>query len=375
MSMTLQQTFQTIQKAIDAIPLNEFLLSVENQSHRSDKVMQIIQDHSRGFESCERIREEFLGLGPLTELIRDEQITEILVNGPFSIWYEKRGQLHRHEDQFWSELTYRNALEKIGTEAQVQITLEHPCVDGSFRDFRLSLIDSSLTRKGHHLSLRRHPTNPWTFEKLQSSGWCSKEWGDLFAKLMREKKNMLVIGSTGSGKTSVLNSLLQLIDENQRVVAIEDTSEVALPNSASMKLLTREEGNGVLPPIDQAQLVKRSLRLRPDRIVMGEVRGSEAKDFLMALATGHRGSLGTLHANDPQQALIRLEMLIQMGAPHWSLTAIRRLIQLSLDVIVVTEKNAEGERRLVGVYQLSSLEDQGFLVDPLEPTTIPDRQI
>lgn len=368
MSAALQQTFQSIQAAIDAIPLNEFLLSVESQNHRSEKVLQIIEEQSRDSQTSERIREEFLGLGPLRTLIEDEGITEILVNGPFSIWFERGGQLHQHADQFWSELTYRNALEKICAEAQVQITLENPCVDGSFRDFRLSLIDSSLTKKGNHLSLRRHPANPWTFKKLQNSGWCSEDWGDLFRRMIGEKKNLLVIGTTGSGKTSVLNSLLQLVEENQRIVAIEDTAEVVLPNSASMKLLTREEGNGVLSPIDQGQLVKRALRLRPDRIVMGEIRGAEAKDFLMALATGHRGCLGTLHAQDPQQALIRLEMLIQMGAPQWSLMAIRRLIQLSLDAIVVTGKNAAGERRLRGVYQLSSLEDNGFLVDSLEPT-------
>jgi len=134
-----------------------------------------------------------------------------------------------------------------------------------------------------------------------------------------------------------------------------------------MKLLTREDPHGILPAIDQTQLVKRSLRLRPDRIVMGEVRGSEAKDFLMAMATGHSGSFGTLHAQDASQALIRLEMLIQMGAPQWSLTAIRRLIQLSLDYIIITGRAATGERQLKGVFRLCSLEDQGFLVEQVDP--------
>jgi pilus assembly protein CpaF len=165
----------------------------------------------------------------------------------------------------------------------------------------------------------------------------------------------------------VLNSLLDLLPENERVVVIEDSSEIALSNKASMKLLTREDPHGILPAIDQTQLVKRSLRLRPDRIVMGEVRGSEAKDFLMAMATGHSGSFGTLHAQDANQALIRLEMLIQMGAPQWSLTAIRRLIQLSLDYIIITGRATTGERQLKGVYRLCSLEDQGFLVEQVDP--------
>jgi len=131
-----------------------------------------------------------------------------------------------------------------------------------------------------------------------------------------------------------------------------------------MRLVTREDPQGVLPPVDQMQLVRRTLRLRPDRIVMGEVRGAEAKDFLMALATGHGGSFGTLHAQDASQALLRLEMLIQMGAPQWGLQAIRRLIQLSLDYVIVAEKNKAGNRHLKGIYRLCSLEDNGFLLEP-----------
>lgn len=363
----LREVFQKIQASIDDLPLNEFLLS-EDREQRSQKVVQIIERYAHGKPEAERIREEFLGLGPLSRLIADEEITEILVNGPQSVWFEKSGRLQRIDDGFWSDLTYRNALERICAEARVQLTLEHPCSDGSFRSFRLSLIEDSLTRQGHHLSLRRHPANPWTLEKLAAAGWCEGKWLPVLSRLVEQKKNILVVGATGSGKTSILNSLLQLVPSNERVIAIEDTPEIALPNAASMKLLTREEGSGLLAPISQNQLVKRSLRLRPDRIAMGEIRGDEAKDFLMALATGHRGCIGTLHAQDPHQALIRLEMLIQMGAPHWSLTAIRRLVQLSLDVIVVTEKNAQSaSRRLRGVYQLSSLEDQGFLIDSLEP--------
>ncbi|RYZ78974.1 MAG: CpaF family protein, partial [Proteobacteria bacterium] len=166
--------------------------------------------------------------------------------------------------------------------------------------------------------------------------------------------------------TSLINALLQTIPSNERAVVIEDTPEIELPNTSSMKLITREDPQGILKSIDQGQLLKHSLRLRPDRIVMGEIRGGEAKDLLMALATGHGGSFGTLHASDARQALIRLEMLIQMGAPQWNLPAVRRLIHLSLDYILVVEKNAEGKRQFQGIYKICSLEENGFLIEKVQ---------
>jgi pilus assembly protein CpaF len=256
-------------------------------------------------------------------------------------------------------------MDRLCQEAHTHLTVENPFSEGRFQDFRVTLIGTELTGTHLHLSLRRHPKNPWTFQKLHENGWCSAHTLPLFQKIIAERKNFLVIGPTGSGKTSVLNSFLGLLDEKERVVVIEDTSEIALPNKASMKLLTRDDPQGILSSIDQTQLLKRSLRLRPDRLVMGEVRGAEAKDFLMALATGHAGSFGTLHAQTAAQALIRLEMLIQMGAAQWGLSAIRRLIQLSLDYVIVAGRSPHGQRELQGIYRLCSLEDHGFLLEPV----------
>jgi pilus assembly protein CpaF len=367
MNSDLLSQYQSIQKKIQNLPLNELLLSPDEESHlRSKKIDQLIDHETAQLDTIlsQRLKDEFYNWGPLCNLMDDEAITEILVNGPTNIWFEKNGRLQQHQDSFLSDLSYRNCIERLSQAAKCFITVEHPSADSSFGDFRLSLIGADLTQSHPHLSLRRHPKNPWTFEKLKSHDWCTQDDLELFKSLIAEKKNFLVVGSTGSGKTSVLNSLLDLLPENERVVVIEDTSEIALSNSASMKLLTREDPQGILPSIDQTQLVKRSLRLRPDRLVMGEVRGAEAKDFLMALATGHAGSFGTLHAQDAAQALIRLEMLIQMGAPQWNLTAIRRLIQLSLDYILVVGREPSGLRIFKGAYRLCSLEDHGFLVEP-----------
>lgn len=366
MTPNLRLILDAIHKEILALPLDEFLLTVdEEQRHRAQQIAQIISRHTEQVEADirERIHHELTGWGPIHSLLQDETVTEILLNGPSSIWFEKEGCLHALPDMFYSRLSYRNFVDRLCHQAQVHVTQEHPCADGRFEDFRLSLIGDPLTHTEPHLSLRRHPKNPWTVERLNQAGWCEDDDMALLEKLVSEKKNFIIIGTTGSGKTSILNALLSLLPPQERALVIEDTPEISLPNLASMKLLTREDTQGVLPPIDQTQLVKRALRLRPDRIVMGEVRGSEAKDFLMALATGHSGSFGTLHARDPQQALLRLEMLIQMGAPQWNLTAIRRLIQLSLDYVVVTEKSPAGQRRFAGLWKICSLEETGFLVE------------
>ncbi|UOF00955.1 CpaF family protein [Bdellovibrio reynosensis] len=369
MNQTAAELYSLIQEDIQKIPYNEFLLTPDEQNNlRSQKVDHIFRQRTADTDpvSQKRILAEYYSWGPLEDLIDDESITEIIINGPGSIWLEKQGRLQPHGDFFFSDLSYRNFIERLCQHAQVHITKEHPSADGNFKNFRLSLIGEDLTHCDVHLSLRRHPKNPWNFEKLNAKGWCSSSSVDFFKSLIENRKNFLVIGPTGAGKTSVLNSFLKLLPENERAVVLEDTSEIVLPNSASMKLLTRDDPHGILPNIDQNHLVKKALRLRPDRIIMGEIRGAEAKDFLMAMATGHAGSFGTLHAQDAGQALIRLEMLIQMGAPQWSLTAIRRLIQLSIDYIIVTGKLPSGERTFKGAYRLCSLEEHGFLLEPEE---------
>jgi pilus assembly protein CpaF len=316
-------------------------------------------------ETRTRLLAEYFTYGPLDVLLADESITEILVNGPASIWFEKMGRLQKHEDLFLSDSSYNNTLHRLCEKSQCQSTVEHPAATGFFDEFRLTLVRQELTRNHHHLSLRRHPKNPWTLERLQECEWASHSEIETLRELMKRQQNFLIVGSTGSGKTSLINALLQTLSPNERAIVIEDTPEIELPNPSCMKMVTREDPQGVLKNISQSDLLRHSLRLRPDRIVMGEIRGAEAKDLLMALATGHGGSFGTLHASDPRQALIRLEMLIQMGAPQWNLQAVRRLIHLSLDCILVVEKTPEGKRKFQGTYKICSLEENGFLVEKL----------
>ncbi len=335
---------------------------------RSERISQLIRSRILKLDECSRARilAEFEGMGPLALLLADTEITEIMVNGPERIWFEKEGQLFPLEDRFVSDLSYRNFSHRILAESHVVLTSETPTGQGQFRHFRLHVIGAELTKSHTHFCLRRHPENPWTFERLSASGWGREAQLNALRAVVNSRANFLVVGATGSGKTSVINACMQSLPESERCVLIEDTLELKVPNTASMRLLTREDPNGILKKVDQAELVRNSLRLRPDRIVMGEMRGEEAKDFLMALSTGHAGSFGSLHAASAAQALIRLEMLIQLGAPHWSLLAIRRLIQMSLQAIIVVRKNSQGKRDLEGIYKLSSLEESGLLLERVQ---------
>lgn len=341
----------------------------DNEAHfrtqSSEKFRNAIEESLKpeSQEIKDRIFSEYFSYGPLEKLFADQNITEILVNGPKAIWFERDGNLHKEKDSFLSDSTFLNCFHRISEKALCQSNIENPTATGQFDNFRLTIIRQELTKSHHHLSFRRHPKNPWTFASLLENSWAAPQDIENLERIMQMKKNFLIVGSTGSGKTSLINALLQTLSENERAVIIEDTPEIELPNSSCMKLITRHDSNGILKEVDQAQLLRHSLRLRPDRIIMGEIRGSEAKDLLMALATGHGGSFGSLHAADPRQALIRLEMLIQMGAPQWNIQAIRRLIQLSIDYVIVVEKSSNGNRRFEGVYKLCSLEENGFLIE------------
>lgn len=308
-----------------------------------------------------RLWQEFTGLGPLVSLIEDRSLKEILVNGHESLWIERQNGLELFHDRFLSEVTLQNFVHRLSAECAFNVNLQFPFGDADWRGFRAHLIRPPLS-EGWRLSLRGRPPAPWTLNRLMATGWASSESVRVLREWLKERRNFLIIGPTGSGKTSVLNACLQEFDSSERVICLEDTPELTPKPGASCKLRTRTDGSGQLLQCDLGDLLRQSLRMRPERLVVGEVRGGEAKDLLLALATGHRGSMGTLHASDPRQALLRLEMLVQMGARQWDSQAIRQLIQLSLDGLVVVG-NENGQRTLEGIYRLASLESIGFLLD------------
>ena len=329
-------------------------------------VDQVVRDliAKRAPERRARLEDEFFGVGPLSPLMADPDVTEIIINGATEVWFERRGVLARHADQFLSDSSFKNFVDRACTEAAVKVDLAQPFADGHWRGFRLHVGRAPLTRVAYHLTLRRTPESPWTLTTLTAAGWCTREDAEVLRGLVDARVNILVIGPTGAGKTSVLNALLGETAANERTVILEDTDELKAPNAASAKLLTRPAIGHQLPEYTLTDLVRQSLRMRPDRLVIGEVRGGEAKDLLLALATGHAGSLGTLHARDARQALLRLEMLVQLGAPQWNLAAIRRLLHLSVGALVTCEFS-EGRRRLGGVMKIAGLEDFGLLLESM----------
>ncbi len=325
------------------------------------KIKEVIHQHcSETFK--ERILEEILGAGPLYSLIDQLDITEIIINGKDLIFYEKQGIFYHHEDHFLSKWTFENFVHELCQESKMNPTLNTPYANGKWKNFRVHIVSSPLTHQNYHITLRNHPKELWTLDKLLKSKWAPSSAIDLIKEILKKKLNILIAGSTSSGKTTVLNALLHALHPNERVVSIEDTDELVLPNSISVKLFTRN--HSALPVIDQSILVQQSLRMRPDRIVMGEVRGPEAKDLIMALATGHEGSIGTIHAHNHKQALLRLELLTQSAKLDWRPQAIQKLIQLGIQIIIMVRRE-RNQRFLQGIYQITSLEQTGFLFDPL----------
>lgn len=291
--------------------------------------------------------------------------SEVLFNNYNDVWIEENGQLRSISSCFANTFEYHRFIDQICESIDQPLTLEKPFVESRFNNYRLSVVSRELTKKDHVLSLRKINTETWSLDYLLQNSWCSKQQMEIIKDILKDRKNFIIIGSTGSGKTTFMNSLIEAIPLTERILTIEDTDELDLKQNSGLKLLTRTSQNSILTEYTQSDLLKRALRLRPDRLVVGEVRGNEAKDLLLALSTGHAGSFSSLHASTAHQALLRLEMLVQMGAPQWSLTTVRRLIHLSLDYIITVGRNSNGERRLVDISKISSLEEHGFCLESL----------
>ena len=357
----MQNLLELNNQFVEEIPLMEKAFS-ECTDDFFPELQDRLDQFSMGLdeEQKSRLQEEYFGVGPLAEIVEDTEINEIVINDYQDIFYEKKGRWYQLQDRFLTGLTYHHFIQRLCHETASNLDQRDPFLCVKWGKFRVHITEASITGSPC-ISLRRHPDEHWNFRKLLDYDWCGDYSLECIQGLLEEKKNILVVGATGTGKTSFMNACLDYIGVEDRCILLEDTDELHPPNPLSVKLLTRAGGNDKLPAVDLAELIKQSLRMRPDRLVLGEVRGPEAKDLLMAMATGHEGSLASLHANSAQEALLRLEMLIQLGAPHWSLDAIRRLIHLSIDSIVVVGRK-HGKRKLAGIWKLVALEKFGIIM-------------
>lgn len=300
--------------------------------------------------------------GPLNKLVMDETVSEILVNSYNQIFFETKAQLHPHSENFKSPDDFRQLIEQITSASQTFLNRDKPFLEQQFENHRITLIYSELSIHSTVLCMRRVGLNVSNLQELSSNQWCSPQQVELIQQAVNRRDNILVVGGTSSGKSTLLQSMLYTLPLNERVVIIEDTQELKPPNPLSMQLVCRQKINEQLSFIGYEDLIKHSLRLRPDRLVLGEIRSSEAYNFLLALSSGHSGSMGSMHAQSAREALLKLEMLVQLGAPQWSYQSIRRLISLSLNTILVVEKR-NGLRRLKEIAHISSLEEHTITLE------------
>lgn len=358
MTSDLISAFQQTEIEIDKLHLAKEKLF--EQSQFSTKIAASLQKYQASIRK--RLLAELFGTGPIVELLKDSDITEIIIQGHEKIFYEKKGQWFLSDDHFLSVWSYRNFISRVYEEAGIETNFSHPAADGKWQSFRLHAIQPPLVPKGHHLSLRRQPDNPWTFKSLFDREFLTMTQINTLNEIIKKRKNFLVVGPTGSGKTSLLNACLSAVPQTERSLLIEDTEELKPTNPFDGRMLTRQDPLQRFQNFAIADLIKQALRMRPDRLIVGEVRGGEAKDLLMALSTGHEGSMGTLHAASAREALYRLEFLIQTGAPQWQIESIRRLIHLTLSYILVVGFQNQ-KRILKQIVRITSLESCGFLIE------------
>lgn len=306
---------------------------------------------------CREVLDEAVGLGPLEPLLAAPDVTEIMVNRHDEIYVERDGRLWRHAGAFTGEQSVRRVIERIVTPLGRRIDESSPMVDARLPDgSRVHAIIPPIALKGASLTIRKFPTRRPGMPDLLAAGALSEAMAQFLARCARLRKNLVVSGGTGAGKTTLLNVLSNEIPEGERIVTIEDAAELRLSHEHLVSLEARpsnQEGRG---RIDIRELVRNALRMRPDRIVVGECRGAEAFDMLTAMNTGHEGSLTTLHANSARDALARLESMVLMAGLDLPLAVVREHIAASIDIIVQQARLSDGRRVVVSVAEVTGME-------------------
>ncbi len=305
------------------------------------------------------VSDDLLGYGPIQRFLDDDTVTEIMVNGEDAIFVERAGRLHQTDSRFVSEDHLRRVIERIVSEIGRRIDESSPMVDARLPDgSRVNAIIPPLAVDGPSLTIRKFARDPYTADDLVSFGTMTDGIVELLSACVRGRLNILVTGGTGTGKTTMLNVLSSFIPNDERIVTIEDAVELQLHQDHLVRLESRPpniEGKGQVAIRD---LVRNTLRMRPDRIIVGEVRSGEALDMLQAMNTGHDGSLSTVHANTPRDAIARLETMVLMAGMDLPVRAIREQIASALDLIVHISRLRDGSRRITHVTEVHGMEGQ-----------------
>lgn len=313
-----------------------------------------------------QIVDDMIGLGPLEPLLKDELVTDIMVNGPDQIYVERKGKLTLTDIHFRDNEHVMNIAQRIVTAVGRRVDESSPICDARLKDgSRVNVIAPPLSLKGCSISIRKFSKKKITLDVMASQRNISDEVCKLLKIAGACRLNIIISGGTGSGKTTLLNAMSRMIDHGERIVTIEDAAELQLQQPHVVPLETRPanlEGEG---EINMRDLVKNALRMRPDRIILGEVRGGEAIDLLQAMNTGHDGSMGTLHANNPREALTRLENMVNMSSMRLPSHAIRHQISSAVQLIVQIQRMRDGIRRITHVTEVVGMEGEVIITQDL----------
>ncbi|MBQ5651439.1 MAG: CpaF family protein [Selenomonadaceae bacterium] len=374
-SETVDNDYQTIKQSVHKIiveqmtPTEQMVLSaVQQDAAEVEQVIgnyvdKVLEDNPFAVPVSERgrivsdLRDEMLGLGPIESLLKDPAITEIMVNGPKKVFIERMGKLQLSGVQFHDDAHVMNIIERILSPIGRHIDESTPLVDARLKDgSRVNIIIPPLALCGPCITIRKFAQKALSVENLISFGTLDRKMADFIRACIQARINILVSGGTGSGKTTTLNVLSSFIPENERIVTIEDAAELKLQQTHVVTLESRPaniEGSGQITIRD---LVKNALRMRPDRIIVGEVRSGEALDMLQAMNTGHDGSLTTAHANTPRDALSRLETMVLMAGFEMPVRAIREQISSAIELILQQSRLKDGSRKITYITEVQHME-------------------
>lgn len=368
---TKELIYNTLMEQID-LPTASRLKTEELRRQITDLIGEIVMEKKLAINQVEQhllanqIVDDMIGLGPLEPLLKDEAITDIMVNGPQQIYVERKGKLTLTDIKFRDNEHVMNIAQRIVTAVGRRVDESSPICDARLKDgSRVNVIATPLSLKGCSISIRKFSKKKITLDIMAQQGNISQNLCTVLKIAGAVRLNIIVSGGTGSGKTTLLNALSRMIDHGERVVTIEDAAELQLQQPHVVPLETRPanlEGGG---EINMRDLVKNALRMRPDRIILGEVRGGEALDLLQAMNTGHDGSLGTLHANNPREALTRLENMVNMAGTKLPSSAIRHQIASAVQLIVQIQRMRDGMRRITHVTEVVGMEGEVVITQDL----------
>ncbi|PDT82374.1 CpaF family protein [Sinorhizobium sp. BJ1] len=305
------------------------------------------------------ITDEMLGLGPIEPLLADETIADILINGHNSVYVERRGQLESTAVRFKDEDHLLRVINKIVSAVGRRVDESTPMVDARLKDgSRVNVAIRPISVDGPLVSIRKFTRKPLTLERLVEYGAMADEMRILLSAAVKGRVSMIISGGTGSGKTTLLNALSSQISEKERLITIEDAAELQLQQPHVGRMETRPPTLDGRNEIRQRELLKNALRMRPDRIIVGEVRGEEAFDMLQAMNTGHEGSMTTIHANTPRDAVSRLEQMVGMAGMPMSQLSVRSQIASAITIIVQVQRLSDGSRKVVSVSEITGMEGE-----------------